>query len=1428
MKRTAISLACALVVLMALSSRAAAWEMKQGPMMTPWSESLTPDNALPEYPRPQMVRTAWMNLNGLWDLRKGIKDEAYSNAFEYDKQILVPFPIESALSGVMEKSDEQVYWYRRTFTLPAEMKNKHILLHFGAVDWETAVYVNGQQVGHHTGGYDPFWFDITSALKSSGEQEVAVYIYDNTGVQGQPTGKQSKNPSICWYTAVSGIWQTVWLEPVEETYVQQLEMEPCLDRSWLSLKVTTSESADASIEAEISDAQGKVVASGTGNPGNVFRLTIEGDVHPWSPDDPYLYNVNVRVRKGGTVTDEVKSYCGMRKIEVKKDGSNIPRIYLNNQQIFQMGPLDQGWWPDGLYTPPSDEALIFDIQGMKDLGFNMIRKHIKIEPARWYYWCDKLGILVWQDLPSPNLPQGSEDFAKANFEQEVDNIIPAIKNSPSIIHWVVFNEGWGQFDTDRMTRHVDSKVNSLTPSRFGKASLICCASGWTDSEVGNIIDTHSYPNPSCPQNANRAAVCGEYGGITLKVPGHIWPGGDFQYIVVESSEDFTTYFNGLCDKIKDLYLVGLNAAVYTQLSDVEIEKNGFYTYDRRVMKAHEPYTLVRNNILECLNLPHSTTILKPILSTALSHHYTWRYITNGDAPRHWSDLDFDDTSWKQGKGAFAHGLGSNWNNIIGTDWNTNQIYMRRWFKLGDITPENIAKLRFMVFHDDDIQIYINGVWAATESGWNNSYAPLNISAEALASLKPGEWNLIAIAGKQGSGGQVMDVGLTAFTDEDFDYVEDFSERSDAPHAASDQPGSTTKPKFQRVAQPVPAELRQNGVNPGQFFHTSDRSNVAWGDADGDGKWELVYSGLNEHLAGNAQRAALLYRQNDDYTFRRETSPFAVTYYACPVWLDYDGDGLLDMLMPGLSEKPLTSPEGVVTHLYHNTGNMHFEEVNADGAMGLKPIYNDTDGGRGRHWVSVGDYDGDGYTDIVMCGREAYLNNEGFMATDRRVVKLYRNEEGKRFVEQATPLNGTSPFAGLARGSVNFADMDSDGLLDIVASGYEANRGALYIYWNNGDGTFSSTVDGYQGSYDACTVPADFNGDGLMDILVTGFSGNKGGNDKAVFIYRNRGGRNFSMLSDSYCGFEGVDGATPAVADVNHDGRPDILLGGHGQEHEITTWLYLNRGDFSFEAYGAYYSDPFGKLWAFDRVSHGNTHLVDYDGDGFLDAWSAGWAQSNVCNKGCAALLYHNESASEGIAANVAPSVPTGLEAFYDASNHTLNFSWQPSTDDVTPSSTLNYNIWVRAQGQSTTMMTVPADLTSGRLRVADYSGQLTTTSYTLHLGEQPADSYQWGVQAIDGGKQASAFATGTAIVTNVGVNDVKKKGGNAELSVSNHRIDYDLDGDCTITIYDTKASTLLRTHASGRGVLSTRLSAGIYLAVVTNSNGTSRTYRLAL
>lgn len=1415
-------------LLLAEFSFAAEWQMKQGPMMTKWSETIDPNNVLPEYPRPQMVRPSWLNLNGVWDLRRGTADEAYSADFNYDKSILVPFPIESALSGVMEKNDEQVWWYRRKVTIPAEMKGKNILLHFGAVDWKTVVYVNGVQVGTHTGGYDPFYFDITSALKSEGEQEIAVYIYDNTGVEGQPTGKQSKNPSICWYTAVSGIWQTVWLEPVNEVHISSIEMEPCVEQSSLYLKVCSDDNTEGvTFTAQVKDRSGAVVGSvQNAAPNRIAIIQIENP-RLWSVADPYLYDLEISLRKDGVETDAVKSYCGMRKIEVKKV-NGIPRIFLNDEQIFQMGTLDQGWWPDGLYTAPSDEALLYDIRVMKEMGFNMVRKHIKIEPARWYYHCDKEGILVWQDLPSPNLPQGHESFAMRNFEEESIRDIKAIKNAPSIVHWIVFNEGWGQFNTVVETMNMDATVNSLVPSRYGSASLICCASGWTDAEVGNVIDTHNYPDPSCPSNANRAAVCGEYGGITLKVPGHIWPGGDFQYTTVETDRDFTAYFSSLCDKIKDFYYQGLNAAVYTQISDVEIEKNGILTYDRRVLKPYSPTGDLKAKIEECIAMPQSKVQLKTVLSTAKDHKYLWRYNTTTEVPRHWFVKEFDDRSWSKGLAAFGANMSNPASEYVSTEWNTNQIYMRRWFYLGDISQENIDKLRFLIFHDDDVEVYINGVWAASRPGCVFNYVPQDISDDAKKTLKPNSWNLIALAGKQGTGQQIMDIGITAFVTEDFAYTENYDDLENPAYTEMPAAGTAPTPKFTKIANPVPAET--SGVLH-EFYHTADRSNVAWGDFDNDGTLELVYSGRNPHLSGSRQDASVYYEYTGNNTFVREKSPFDVCFYACPVWLDYNNDGLLDLFMPGLKKKEYENDlNDVAAFFYENKGvqpdgTCSFEEVNladkSGNRMGIAPIYNPMDGGRSRAWVSVGDYDKDGYQDIVVTGRDDYEDPDGLLSEtgevvvhhDRRAVYLYKNNGGTGFVLQETPLDGTAPFLGLARGSVQFADMDNDGWLDIVSSGYGPNEGNLHVYWNNGDGTFSETDQQLFGSYDSSCATADFDADGLMDILVTGFSRNKGGGSaKSFFIYKNNGGRTFEMLNDAFCGFEGVDGATPSIADVNHDGLPDILVGGHGQQHEITTWLYLNLGDFAFDDFGAYYTDPFGKKGAFSRISHGNNHLIDYDNDGYLDAWNMGWAQNGVCSKECSAQLWQNVSSTKDIAANEAPSAPQNLKCTYDKNKKMATFTWSASSDDVTPTAALQYNLYLKKSDSPNFFMTVPADLQTGFIKVGEISGQITTTSYSMSVPDENAD-YEWGVQAIDNGKRGSAFAKSSF---NPKTTDAlkKKEAADVNVYVNDGRICYDVPQKAVLCVYNTAAAIVSKVAVDGKGILTTQLSKGAYIVSV--------------
>ncbi len=580
-------LCAASVAVVLLSSLAQGqWKPADGPLMTRWAKEVSPQNALPEYPRPQMVRKDWLNLNGLWDYAIRPKDAAQPESF--DGQILVPFPIESALSGVMKPvGPDNRLWYRRTFETPQghgwDQEGRRILLHFGAVDWDTTVWVNGKEVGNHRGGYDPFTFDITDALKESGTQEIVVSVWDPTDAGTQPRGKQVRNPGGIWYTAVTGIWQTVWLEPVAPRHIEGLKLTPDLDNAKLIVEIATKLTRSDNVKVEIL-ADGQVVAQANGL--NQIEVQIPNP-RPWTPDNPFLYDVRITLGRFNlpVVTDQVMSYFGMRKIALQKDEAGINRLFLNNKPLFQYGPLDQGWWPDGLYTAPTDEALKYDIEITKRLGMNMARKHVKIEPDRWYYWCDKLGLLVWQDMPSGDRYIGSRDpdivrteESAKQFELELTRMIETFYSHPCIVMWVPFNEGWGQFDTPRIV----DLVRKLDPTR-----LVNNASGWTDRGVGDVIDIHSYPGPAAPRlEANRAGVLGEFGGLGLPLPGHTWQAErNWGYRSYTTQDELTDAYIALIKKLHPLTgAPGLAAAVYTQTTDVEIEVNGLMTYDREILK----------------------------------------------------------------------------------------------------------------------------------------------------------------------------------------------------------------------------------------------------------------------------------------------------------------------------------------------------------------------------------------------------------------------------------------------------------------------------------------------------------------------------------------------------------------------------------------------------------------------------------------------------------------------------------------------------------------------------------------------------------------------------------------------------------------------------------------------------------------------------
>ena len=521
MKKTILTTVAALSMLCTFAQ----WKPVGDKIKTPWAEKVDPANVLPEYPRPQMVRSQWVNLNGLWDY--AIKPAGAMEPKTMDGKILVPFAVESSLSGVQKGlTEKDELWYRRTFSVPAAWKGSNVLLNFGAVDWKADVFVNDILAGSHTGGFTPFSLDITPYLNAKGEQKLVVRVFDGTDKGYQPRGKQVLNPNGIWYTPVSGIWQTVGIEPVAKSHISGIKAIPNLDQKNIAVTVAAENCTTGDlVEVKILD-KGKLVASATGLPGSPLRLCI-AEPKLWSPDSPFLYDMEVSLRQGGKTVDKVDSYTAMRKIGTKRDKGGILRMTLNDKPLFHFGPLDQGWWPDGLFTAPTDEALLFDILKTKELGYNMIRKHVKVEPARWYYHCDREGILVWQDMPSGDMGNkwemhtynGGTDKnrtqeSKDNFSKEWKEIMDLCMSSPSVVVWVPFNEAWGQFDTERIVNW----TMEYDPSR-----LVNPASGGNHRPCGHMLDLHNYPGPAMklfdPQRVN---VLGEYGGIGLPMEGHLW------------------------------------------------------------------------------------------------------------------------------------------------------------------------------------------------------------------------------------------------------------------------------------------------------------------------------------------------------------------------------------------------------------------------------------------------------------------------------------------------------------------------------------------------------------------------------------------------------------------------------------------------------------------------------------------------------------------------------------------------------------------------------------------------------------------------------------------------------------------------------------------------------------------------------------------
>ena len=702
-------------------------------LRTRWAASVTPTHALPDYPRPQMVRPAWTNLNGEWDYAIANANDA--QPVSWQGKILVPFPVESQLSGVQKAvTPSERLWYRRTFSRPTAPRDNRILLHFGAVDWDATVWVNGKEVGSHRGGYDPFTFDITDAL-TKGPQELVVAVRDPSDSGQQPRGKQVLKPEGIWYTAVTGIWQTVWLEPVPAAHINDIIITPDIDAGTVRVHIDGTRLTTADRIVVRAKSGDKWIATAHAPFGYDVTLHLPRP-HLWSPDDPFLYQLEISQRGRDVLEDQVISYVGMRKISLGHDAAGVTRLFLNNKPLFQYGMLDQGWWPDGLYTPPSDDAMRFDISTMKRLGFNMIRKHVKVEPARWYRLADSIGMLVWQDMPSGDNKTAA---AQTEFAVELRHEIDGLRNHPAIVMWVPFNEGWGQHETEKTV----AWLKAYDPTR-----LVNNASGWTDKHVGDVSDVHSYPGPAMPVlEPNRAAVLGEFGGLGLPLDGHTWVNrNNWGYRSYADTVALGEAYRDLMHQLKFLIGDGLSAAVYTQTTDVEVEVNGLMTYDREVVK------LPASAIASAKALFGPPPTIRTVMPTSLDVAQSWQFTTTSPADG-WFQPSFDDRGWDQGIGGF--GSKGTPGGVVRTPWTSSDIWLRRSFEL---TSAALVDPHWRIHHDEDADIYLNGELVAHFSGYSSGYLRIPLDARARSALRVGK-NIIAIHVHQTTGGQYIDLGL---------------------------------------------------------------------------------------------------------------------------------------------------------------------------------------------------------------------------------------------------------------------------------------------------------------------------------------------------------------------------------------------------------------------------------------------------------------------------------------------------------------------------------------------------------------------------------------------------------------------------------------------------------------------------------------------
>jgi ribosomal protein S17E len=705
------------------------WAPVPGQIMTNWANDVTPENVWKEYPRPQMVRTDWLNLNGLWDFEITDRD-TNKIAINYARKILVPFCVESALSGIKETiTGKQQMMYRRYFTVPSNWNQKYLILHFEAVDYETKVWVDGKYVGMHKGGYDHFQFDITGFLSKEQKHEIKIVVWDPTNEGSQPIGKQAlpaiKN--VTKYTATSGIWQTVWLEPINDVAIESIKIIPNIDNATISLQTKVVGATQGTrIKIQAFD-QGKEIASSIAAYDELVSLQLN-QPKLWSPTNPFLYDLKLTLIKEGKVVDEVSSYFGMRKISMGRDQEGYMRILLNNEIIYQLGPLDQGYWPDGILTPASDQALRYDIAYLKKIGANMDRMHMKVQPERWYYHCDQLGILVWQDMVSPTkFIDTKSNLNSSDFELEHNITVDQLYNHPSIIQWVLFNESWGQYDTERLTAALKAK----DPTR-----LVINASGWHDKKVGDIRDFHDYTiHPAIAlvtKNDERAMVLGEAGGFDLLIPGHLWTPDlktetklktdwtiDFKKGVVKSADELIEKYTILLDDLFQLKKYGLNAVVYTQISDVEDEISGWMTYDRKVGKLPDTtFAALHQQFFK------PTITGKYILPLSMNTAQQWNYrftAPSNDWIKNTTIADF-----KLGEAPF--GIESNNAHKVNTTWNTNSLFLNKEFTLTALP----SKLSLVACNTGITDVYINGAYVMQFNNFLKNDPEVKISETLLS------------------------------------------------------------------------------------------------------------------------------------------------------------------------------------------------------------------------------------------------------------------------------------------------------------------------------------------------------------------------------------------------------------------------------------------------------------------------------------------------------------------------------------------------------------------------------------------------------------------------------------------------------------------------------------------------------------------------